>query len=245
MQLLVVGNRHHHSAGSSQWDLIHKDLQGLDESEAWVGLIPVSDSQTAPSTLKTSLWNLCVRKLPIIPSNEGGIKGLMICKWGGLLYVSHVSEERESQGFKRGQIDHILSHSALLSAVTTHACTISARRESEQQDEREQAVWHGWVGWSVPDSGQMAPLSGEGDDIKADSPASLPHLLCVKAFERDSGRPQSFTGFLHQSGFPHTCRQNNKHSQMPWRNASHPPYMPEFPNDVIFCSEMGLVIKYL
>lgn len=32
------------------------------------GLITVSDSQTAPRTLKMSLWNLRVCKLPIIPS---------------------------------------------------------------------------------------------------------------------------------------------------------------------------------
>lgn len=43
------------------------------------GLITVSDSQTAPATLKMSLWNLCVCKLPIIPSIRKKIKGLMIC----------------------------------------------------------------------------------------------------------------------------------------------------------------------
>lgn len=47
------------------------------------GLITVSDSQTAPRTLKMSVWNLRVCKLPIIPSILGKIKGLMICKWRG------------------------------------------------------------------------------------------------------------------------------------------------------------------
>lgn len=79
------------------------------------GLITVSDSQTAPRTLKMSLWNLRVCKLTIIPSVfrkkkikvEGRRESFACCdllmrvalKKAHVL-LTYISEEGESQIFK-------------------------------------------------------------------------------------------------------------------------------------------------
>lgn len=94
------------------------------------GLIMVSDSQTAPWTLKMSLWNLCVCKLPIIPSVWRKSKVWWFVKWGecfafcdllmGVILKrleSYLPEEGESQVFKWRQINHILPHCVFPSAM--------------------------------------------------------------------------------------------------------------------------------
>ena len=68
-------------------------------------------------------------------------------------------------------------------------------------------IWTDRMATLLPDSGQVAPLSCHRDYIKADSPASRPDLLCVKAFDSHSWWHQSLTGLLDQGGFSHTCNQ--------------------------------------
>lgn len=95
------------------------------------GLIAVSDSQTAPQALKMSLWNLCVRKLPIIPSIFRKSKVWWFVKWGeegGLCFLwstdefqkhallSYISEQGESQVFKCRQVNDVLSYCVFPSA---------------------------------------------------------------------------------------------------------------------------------
>lgn len=96
------------------------------------GLITVSDSQTAPRTLKMPVWNLCVFELTIIPSILQESKAWRLVKWvDGELFAdcdplmcskkhaatSYISEEGESQVFKRRQVDHVLPYSVFPSAM--------------------------------------------------------------------------------------------------------------------------------
>lgn len=168
------------------------------------GLITVSDSQTAPRTLKMSLWNLRVCKLTIIPSvfrkknQSGGEKGVFRLLWS-----------TDEGGFKKspcaaylhfwrgGEPDFQMKASQ---PHTGQLCTPACREagclyclcklkkkwvKTKWEKESRQFEWD-CMTTPLPDSGQVAPRSCQGDHIKADSPAPFPDLLRVKAFSSHS-----------------------------------------------------------
>lgn len=194
------------------------------------GLITVSDSQTAPRTLKMSLWNLCVCRLPIIPSVWRKSKVWWFVKWEECLlsviywwgvilkdwcltFLNKGRARFSNDGKSTTYWPTV--YSRLPWAAPAMSLYIEMKWRLLKRVWWKRATSLIWRGWQtlLPDSGQVAPLSSHCDDIKANSPPPLSDLLCVKSFNSHAWWHQSIAGFLDQSGFPHTWNKNKTHCQ--------------------------------
>lgn len=165
------------------------------------GLITVSDSQTAPRTLKMSLWNLRVCKLPIIPSVfrkkikvELRRESFACCDLLMRVALKKSPCAAYLHFWRGGETDFQMKASR---PHTGQLCTPACREagclyklkktwvKTKWEKESRQFEWD-CMTTPLPYSGQVAPRSCQGDHIKADSPASFPDLLRVKAFNSHS-----------------------------------------------------------
>lgn len=143
------------------------------------------------------------------------------CVWSWRMQnskASHVSEEGEGHTFKWRQVNRIWSH--CVCAVRSSSASSARQTGGRGVKTRRWRQAGCLVGLTekplLPDSGQEASLPRQRDDIKAHSPAPLSDLLGVKPFHSHSWGRQSFTGFLDQGGFTHTCGKKKRSTADPW-----------------------------
>lgn len=134
------------------------------------GLITVSDSQTAPRTLKMPVWNLCVFELTIIPSILQESKAWRLVKWVDGELFADCDPLMCSKKKKRGRARFSNEGRSTTYCPTVYSrlpwdgpevslevrTTSNAARDTKEE---ERLVWSGYVHYLILDRRPLSPAT--------------------------------------------------------------------------------------